>query len=112
MSSPQRFNVAISRAKMLLLVVGDPNALVEDASWRQLLRYAVENNAYRGCAHPLMLEGAPDEDAGITDAFARINELLQSTLGAGSLSQMFPSLSGDQSDAYLDYDDQPWRVML
>lgn len=60
----QRFNVAISRAKMLLLVVGDPNALFEDLSWRQLLQYAVDHGAYRGCPHPLMIEGAPDEDEG------------------------------------------------
>ena len=39
-------------------------------------------------------------------------QLAQRSLGAGALSQMFPSLSGDQSDAYLDYDDQPWRVLL
>lgn len=31
---------------------------------------------------------------------------------AGALAQIFPSLSGEQSDQYLDYDDQPWRVML
>lgn len=61
---PQRFNVAISRAKLLLVIIGDPNALFEDISWRQLLQYAVDNHAYRGCAHPLMIEGAPDEDDG------------------------------------------------
>ena len=53
---------------MLLLVVGDPNALFEDVSWRQLLQYAVDNNAYRGCPHPLMMEGAPDEDDGLAEA--------------------------------------------
>jgi len=112
MSSPQRFNVAISRAKMLLLVVGDPNALFEDVSWRQLLQYAVDNNAYRGCPHPLMMEGADDEDEGMTEATRRMLELAQRSLGAGAISQMFPSLTGDQSEMYLDYDDQPWRVLL
>uniref|UniRef100_A0A0D3KXZ2 DNA2/NAM7 helicase-like C-terminal domain-containing protein n=1 Tax=Emiliania huxleyi (strain CCMP1516) TaxID=280463 RepID=A0A0D3KXZ2_EMIH1 len=60
MSSPQRFNVAITRARALL-VVGDPNALIDDPSWRELLRYAVENDSYRGCPHPLMMEGTEDE---------------------------------------------------
>ncbi|EOD14397.1 hypothetical protein EMIHUDRAFT_436918 [Emiliania huxleyi CCMP1516] len=61
MSSPQRFNVAITRARALLVVVGDPNALIDDPSWRELLRYAVENDSYRGCPHPLMMEGTEDE---------------------------------------------------
>eukprot|EP00327_Prymnesium_parvum_P008693 CAMPEP_0182810850 /NCGR_PEP_ID=MMETSP0006_2-20121128/7959_1 /TAXON_ID=97485 /ORGANISM="Prymnesium parvum, Strain Texoma1" /LENGTH=220 /DNA_ID=CAMNT_0024936773 /DNA_START=1 /DNA_END=663 /DNA_ORIENTATION=- len=112
MSSPQRFNVAISRAKMLLVVIGDPNALFEDTSWRQLLKYAVDNNAYRGCPHPYLMEGAPDEDDGIAEATRRMLELARRSFGAGALSQIFPSLSGDQSDSYLDCDDQPWRVML
>ena len=41
MASPQRFNVAITRAMALLIVVGDPNALWADPSWRELLQYAV-----------------------------------------------------------------------
>ena len=36
--NPRRFNVAITRAKALLGVVGHPSVLVEDASWRELLR--------------------------------------------------------------------------
>ena len=38
--SPQRFNVAVTRAKALLVVVGHPVVLMEDASWRELLRCA------------------------------------------------------------------------
>lgn len=105
---PQRFNVAISRAKLLLVIIGDPNALFEDISWRQLLQYAVDNHAYRGCPHPLMIEGAPDEDdgehciawrldvwliemlrdwctAGVATATRRMMELAQQSFGAGKL---------------------------
>ena len=61
MSSPQRFNVAITRAKALLVIVGDPNALWEDVSWRELLQYSVDHASYRGCAHPLAMQGAEDD---------------------------------------------------
>ena len=52
--------------------VGDPNALIDDPSWRELLRYAVENDSYRGCPHPLMMEGTEDEASGGLDGAARL----------------------------------------
>ncbi len=36
--NPKRFNVAITRAKALLVVVGHPLVLLQDANWRELLR--------------------------------------------------------------------------
>jgi len=36
----KRFNVAITRAKALLVVAGHPAVLLEDDSWRELLRWA------------------------------------------------------------------------
>ena len=38
--NPKRFNVAVTRAKALLVVAGHPAVLLEDASWRELLRQA------------------------------------------------------------------------
>jgi hypothetical protein len=112
MSSPQRFNVAITRAKALLVVVGDPNALIDDPSWRELLRYAVDSGAYRGCPHPLLMEGAEGEDH--NDTLADIaNRMAQTVLGAGNAMSMFPSLTHSVfQGAYHEADDQPWRVML
>jgi len=46
--SPKRFNVAITRAKALLVVVGSPTVLSREPYWRQLLRYAAARGAYRG----------------------------------------------------------------
>ena len=37
-----RFNVAITRAKALLVVVGNPNLLSLDSHWREFIRYTVE----------------------------------------------------------------------
>ena len=36
--NPKRFNVAVSRARALLMVVGHPLLLAEDPWWRELLR--------------------------------------------------------------------------
>ena len=107
--SEQRFNVAITRAKALLVVVGDPNTLINDTSWKELLHYAVENDAYSGCPMPLLMEGA-DHDVG--DLASRMAALASSSLGSATAASIFPSLSADQSDLYMDYDDRPWRVML
>lgn len=112
MSSPQRFNVAITRAKALLVVVGDPNALIDDPSWRELLRYAVDNGAYKGCPHPLLMEGAEDDEH--DDTLAELaDRMAQTVLGAGNAMSMFPSLTDAMyQGAYDEADDQPWRVML
>jgi hypothetical protein len=37
--NPKRFNVAITRAKALLVVVGHPLVLARDEHWRELLRW-------------------------------------------------------------------------
>lgn len=48
-SNPKRLNVAISRAKALLVVVGNAQLLWKhDAKWRELLQYCIEIGAYRG----------------------------------------------------------------
>ena len=108
----KRFNVAVTRAKALLVVVGNPLAMFEDPSWKALLAHAVELHAYRGCPHPLKMEGAEDDVDEAVARMAEIARLASSALGAGNLSTMYPSLSGNQSDIYAEYDDIPWRVML
>ncbi|CAL4115825.1 unnamed protein product, partial [Meganyctiphanes norvegica] len=44
----RRFNVAVTRAKALLVIVGNPFLLSTDPCWKQLLSYALQNKAYRG----------------------------------------------------------------
>jgi len=113
MASPQRFNVAITRAKALLVIIGDPNALWEDNSWRELLHYAVGHHSYRGCAHPLAMEGTGD------DAVAAMAELInqaarRTLLGSASAASMFPGLglggsiwAGEMDDVD---DEQGWKM--
>lgn len=49
---PKRLNVAISRARAVLMVFGNPHLLGQDASWRYLIRYCLANGAYAGCDMP------------------------------------------------------------
>ncbi|XP_076313360.1 RNA helicase Mov10l1-like isoform X3 [Tachypleus tridentatus] len=59
LSNPKRFNVAVTRAQGLLVIVGDPLVLSKDSNWNELLMYCVKNGAYTGCN--LRLEESPEE---------------------------------------------------
>ncbi|KAM3673252.1 RNA helicase Mov10l1 [Ammospiza maritima maritima] len=54
--NPKRFNVAITRAKALLIVVGNPHILVKDPCFCALLEYSLMNRVYIGCDLPTELE--------------------------------------------------------
>ncbi len=42
---PKRMNVALTRAKYGLIVVGNPNILGLDSNWRRFIKYCIDNNA-------------------------------------------------------------------
>lgn len=44
----QRFNVAVTRAKSLLITIGNPTILQYDECWNALMRYCDENGAFIG----------------------------------------------------------------
>ncbi|XP_017877191.1 putative helicase mov-10-B.1 [Ceratina calcarata] len=48
LSNPKRFNVALTRAKQLLIIVGNPFILCLDKHWETLWQYCQNNNA---CIH-------------------------------------------------------------
>ncbi|XP_026220713.1 RNA helicase Mov10l1 isoform X2 [Anabas testudineus] len=52
LSNPKRFNVAVTRPKALLLIVGNPHILIRDPCFRALLEYSFINGAYLGCDPP------------------------------------------------------------
>ncbi|TRY96813.1 hypothetical protein DNTS_015987 [Danionella cerebrum] len=56
--NPKRFNVAITRAKALLIVIGNPHVLVRDPCFSSLLQYAYDNRAFVGCDAPLSLQAS------------------------------------------------------
>uniref|UniRef100_A0AAR5P8T6 RNA helicase n=1 Tax=Dendroctonus ponderosae TaxID=77166 RepID=A0AAR5P8T6_DENPD len=49
LSNPRRLNVALSRPKSLLIIIGNPGLLASDTCWRHVIQYCVKNGAYTGC---------------------------------------------------------------
>lgn len=48
LSNEKRFNVAVTRARSLLIVVGNPVILNKDPTWQKFISYCVEENGYTG----------------------------------------------------------------
>jgi len=45
LDNPKRFNVAITRAQALLIIIGNPDTLFMDQNWTKFLKYCDDNNA-------------------------------------------------------------------
>eukprot|EP00727_Mastigamoeba_balamuthi_P008236 m51a1_g4033 hypothetical protein (977) ;mRNA; r:655181-658282 len=70
MHSKKRLNVAISRAKSMLAIVGNAHLLCSDPTWSSMIRTFVDRGAYVGVLPPGLYEGSeavPDE-ADVADA--------------------------------------------
>ncbi|NWY03235.1 SDE3 helicase, partial [Nothoprocta ornata] len=66
LKNPKRLNVALTRAKALLIVVGNPAVLGKDPHWRRFLTYCKEEGGYTG--YPFEEEEEEEqraEDAGL-----------------------------------------------
>ncbi|XP_041083835.1 putative helicase MOV-10 [Polyodon spathula] len=48
LKNPKRFNVAMTRAKALLIVVGNPFVLSKDPIWHRFIQYCSEGGGYTG----------------------------------------------------------------
>jgi helicase MOV-10 len=48
LDNPKRFNVAITRAKALLIVIGNPKLLSRDKYWNMLLQFVCSRGGYTG----------------------------------------------------------------
>jgi len=48
LKNPKRFNVAVTRAKQLLIIIGNPNVLQCDKHWAELIRYCKQNGSCVG----------------------------------------------------------------
>jgi helicase MOV-10 len=72
--NPKRFNVAITRAKALLIVIGNPFVLAGDANWNRLLRFCIDHKAYIGCEFT-EADLQDSDSAGIDDLLARLENV-------------------------------------
>jgi len=94
----KRFNVAITRAKNLLIVVGNPIIMQKDKYWKQLLDLCWKNSAYKGCKFSYR------DEATETSESQKLEEVADwALLGGGALSA---------TDMNMLYDDTEWRVTL
>uniref|UniRef100_A0A5B7BCG1 RNA helicase n=1 Tax=Davidia involucrata TaxID=16924 RepID=A0A5B7BCG1_DAVIN len=61
LSNPRRFNVAITRARSLLIVIGNPHIISKDHYWNKQLWHCSENRSYKGCPLPERQEYLEDD---------------------------------------------------
>ncbi|XP_042321796.1 helicase MOV-10 [Sceloporus undulatus] len=91
LKNPKRFNVAITRAKALLIIVGNPMTLAKDLHWAEFLKYCRENNAYRGYQY---VEDENDEDEVLAAGLHSLSldrKPAESTLGESHIQQQVES---------------------
>ena len=98
-ANPKRFNVAITRAKALLIIVGNPHVLGRDKHWGSMLRYCIERGGYTGCPAPVL-----DSEGGVEYPFADplAGESSDAEQGGGTGG----GDSGDEGDLVRDAIDQ------
>lgn len=76
LDNPKRFNVAITRACSLLIVVGNPHVLCRDPHWGDLLRYCKERDVYTGTEFLIPLESDDESDTSNNELAVEFDELL------------------------------------
>ncbi|KAH9925152.1 P-loop containing nucleoside triphosphate hydrolase protein [Fomitopsis serialis] len=73
-ADPQRLNVAITRARALLIVIGDPDVLALDDVWREFMAYVKANGGWRGKGVSEAHIYGPNAEDTTTAAVRRIDE--------------------------------------
>lgn len=68
LKNPKRMNVALTRAKALLIVIGNPNLLKYDDKWRKYIQRCVDNSAIAGAPFSMDME----DDAELLEGFENI----------------------------------------
>ncbi|CAM6089205.1 unnamed protein product [Calypogeia fissa] len=138
LSNAKRFNVAITRAKAMLVVVGHPLVLAQDENWSELLRYCLARDAFRGYGSEFVVpaisskaESLPSHSAFADDgsevdpeeedddrsrleaqetakAIEKMAEL--SLLGMGDVDRLYPVNLDSMYSAFSE--ETEWRIQL
>ncbi|KAK9404575.1 putative helicase MOV-10 [Crotalus adamanteus] len=62
LNNPKRLNVSLTRAKALLIIVGNPITLSKDPYWNEFLEYCKANKAWAGYKHSGIEDELPIEE--------------------------------------------------
>ncbi|KAG2058194.1 P-loop containing nucleoside triphosphate hydrolase protein [Suillus hirtellus] len=114
-ANPRRFNVAVTRAQALLIVVGDPNVLSLDPLWRSFLNYVHLNGGWAGPGPTWDTTETVDE-SGEYDQHVRaaamtdMNLLARRIEGVVSESVQTGTANEDDDDHDANFD-KPWREL-
>lgn len=93
--NPKRFNVSITRAKSLLIIVGNPKLLALDKHWKEMLMYCWKRGSYVGSYYD-----PPEQE--IADVLERMKSLcLMPTLS--------PEEQGIKISQRAQQEDPQWR---
>lgn len=109
-ANPRRFNVAVTRAQSLLIIVGDPQVLSLDLLWKSFLNYVHNNRGWTGI--PITWDPRSSVPEGDSDLFTRTTtdgaamDMNQITRMMESLATTDNRLNEDTADANVD---RPWR---
>ncbi|KAG7441318.1 RNA helicase [Guyanagaster necrorhizus] len=102
-ASPRRFNVAVTRAKALLVIIGDPAVLSLDPLWRSFLNYVYKHGGWRG----LPISWDPDDDVDEGGGYdCAIREAAQEDMNDFTRKLEAMTLAGVGEDE--DVVDRPW----
>lgn len=75
LSNPKRFNVALTRAKAILVVIGNPTALQTDRNWRYFMQFCRDHGACRGSEFELKEEDSDAKDDNRTQRVVKSTDL-------------------------------------
>lgn len=73
-ANAKRFNVAITRARSLLIIVGNPHLLECDPNWRELINFTQKLGSYRGCHYMPRREPRSEWVKEVVKRLGRISE--------------------------------------
>ncbi|KAL8276887.1 hypothetical protein RQP46_010715 [Phenoliferia psychrophenolica] len=102
---PKRWNVAMTRAKELLIVVGNVRLLTRDHHWLAFYRFCQRNGCYTGMA---VVDGSA---TGAAEGISRLEEQWRAGSGPGGDEAAFDVLVGSMARETLDGDDDDDEVV-